>query len=82
MSDDSLLSELLDYEASSVRERTTDSEAEVSQALLNRKTIKQVEREQIVRALENSNFNITRAASALGVARSTLYRKLRDFNLR
>jgi len=82
MGDDSLLSELLDYEALSVRETTTDSEAEVSQALLNKKTIKEVEREQIVRALENSNFTITRAASALGVARSTLYRKLREYNLR
>jgi len=45
------------------------------------KTIKEREKERLVRALEYTNFNISRAASLLGVSRSTIYRKLRVFGL-
>ena len=42
----------------------------------------EVERQAIVRALKASGNNVTRAARALGINRSTLHRKLKNHNLR
>ncbi|RLA82440.1 MAG: sigma-54-dependent Fis family transcriptional regulator, partial [Deltaproteobacteria bacterium] len=52
-----------------------------SERPLHGKTIKEIERERIVKALDYTNFNISRAASLLGMSRSTLYRKMRALNL-
>ena len=43
--------------------------------------IKKIEVERLINALQECNFNISRAALKLGVSRSTLYRKIRDYNL-
>jgi transcriptional regulator of acetoin/glycerol metabolism len=39
------------------------------------------EREAIVRALSQSRGNMTRAASALGISKATLYRKVKELGL-
>ena len=44
-------------------------------------TIKERERERIIESLEHSNFNKSKAASMLGVSRSTFYRKLKVLHL-
>jgi PAS domain S-box-containing protein len=44
-------------------------------------TIKERERERIIESLEHSNFNKSKAASILGMSRSTFYRKLRVLHL-
>ena len=41
----------------------------------------QVERQALIHALEATNRNVTRAAQALGINRSTLYRKLKKYDL-
>jgi len=41
------------------------------------KTLRQRERERLERAIESSGGNLSRAARELGIARSTLYRRLR-----
>jgi DNA-binding NtrC family response regulator len=82
---DLLLIELLDHEVCCVGTGEADgagSQRDINGALLSGKTIKERERERIERALENCDLNISRTASVLGMSRSTLYRKLRVFNLR
>ena len=44
-------------------------------------SMQEAERQAIVRALEVSGSNITRAAQVLDIDRTTLYRKLRKYNL-
>jgi propionate catabolism regulator PrpR len=44
-------------------------------------TIKERERERIIESLEHCNFNKSKAASILGVSRSTFYRKLKVLDL-
>jgi len=44
-------------------------------------TIKERERKRIIDSLENCNFNKSRAASILGISRSTLYRRLKVLHL-
>jgi len=44
-------------------------------------TIKKLELEKLIEALQGCNFNITKTAAKLGMSRSTLYRKIKDFNL-
>lgn len=44
-------------------------------------TIDQAERETIRRALENNRWNIKQTAEMLGIARSTLYRKIEHYKL-
>jgi DNA-binding NtrC family response regulator len=45
------------------------------------KTLREVEREQIEVALARLRGNITDAAEVLGVAKSTLYRRLESYDL-
>ncbi len=82
---DLLLDELLDHEVCcGGRKQPSGFKAlpeDVNEDLLSAKTIKEQERQRIVRALNYSNFNISRAASLLGMSRSTLYRKLKGHNL-
>jgi len=44
-------------------------------------SLKEIERIMIARALEQTNNNISEAASLLGMSRSTLYRKIKDYDL-
>lgn len=44
-------------------------------------TIDEAEREAIKRALENNRWNIKQTAKMLGIARSTLYRKIEQHNI-
>jgi DNA-binding NtrC family response regulator len=44
-------------------------------------TLADMERQQIQRALEETGGQMTNAARLLGIAKSTLYHKLRDYNL-
>lgn len=81
---DMLLFELLDHEVCcGGRKELDDAEAlpGLSAGVLFGKTIRERERERIARALENGNLNISRAASLLGMSRSTLYRKLKVYHL-
>lgn len=44
-------------------------------------SLKEIERIMIARALEQTNNNISEAASLLGMSRSTLYRKIKEYDL-
>jgi transcriptional regulator of acetoin/glycerol metabolism len=44
-------------------------------------SVADAEREAVARALEDHDGNIVVAARALGVARTTLYRKLKEYKL-
>jgi transcriptional regulator of acetoin/glycerol metabolism len=43
--------------------------------------LEEAERRAVVEALEKSGGNITEAAELLGIARNTLYNKLRKYNI-
>jgi DNA-binding NtrC family response regulator len=43
--------------------------------------LREVERQQIVSALEQTNWHRGKTAEILGISPSTLYRRLRDYNL-
>ena len=43
--------------------------------------MQKTERDLIIRVLEENGYNRTRAAAALGINRSTLWRKMKDFNI-
>ena len=43
--------------------------------------LREVERHQILAALEQTNWHRGRTAEILGISPSTLYRRLRDYNL-
>jgi PAS domain S-box-containing protein len=81
---DVLLHDLLDHAVCYGGGRQTDSVralCDQNDGILSFKTIREREKERIARALENSNLNISRAASLLGMSRSTLYRKLKAYHL-
>lgn len=44
------------------------------------KTMDEIEKEAMIHALNTHNQNTTRAAKALGIAKSTFYRKMAEFN--
>lgn len=50
--------------------------------LIDGKTINEIEEEAIKKALEASGGNIRAAADMLGFARNTLYRKIKNYNLK
>ena len=45
-------------------------------------SLERIEREQIRRALEETTGNRDRAARMLGISRATIYRKIKEFDLR
>ncbi len=51
-----------------------------SSALAGR-NLRDVERECIVRTLQQANFNMSEASRILGVTRMTLYNKIREYGL-
>ncbi|MGE5543353.1 MAG: sigma-54 interaction domain-containing protein, partial [Bacillota bacterium] len=57
-----------------------DSKLDPSQPASNL-SIRDVERIMISQTLEQTNHNISEAAALLGMSRSTLYRKIKDYNL-
>ncbi len=50
-------------------------------SLAGEQTLAEAERAYIVQALERSSWNHTRAAEALGIGRTTLWRKLKEFDI-
>lgn len=44
--------------------------------------LEEVEKDFIINALENNNYNITRAAKELGIKRQTLQHKIKKFNIK
>ncbi len=46
----------------------------------NNRTLKEIERQTIAKALEKSNFNKRQAAKKLGISERTLYRKMKEYN--
>jgi DNA-binding NtrC family response regulator len=44
-------------------------------------SLREVERQQILAALEQTNWHRGKTAEILGISPSTLYRRLRDYNL-
>ncbi len=48
----------------------------------HQETLADLERQAIADAVERSGHNLTRAASALGIDRTTLHRKLKKHGLR
>ena len=45
-------------------------------------SLKEIEAEAILKALEQSNYNITEASKILKIGRNTLYRKMKDLHIR
>ncbi|MGB9851228.1 MAG: helix-turn-helix domain-containing protein, partial [Moorellaceae bacterium] len=54
-----------------------DSSAVGKQAL----SMKELEKRAIIQALVQTNYNVREAAAILGLGQSTLYRKIREYNL-
>jgi transcriptional regulator of acetoin/glycerol metabolism len=47
----------------------------------NTGSLRDIEKQQIIAALERTGWHRGKAADALGISPSTLYRRLRDYNL-
>ncbi|WP_341372109.1 helix-turn-helix domain-containing protein [Clostridium tetani] len=45
-------------------------------------TIRNIEREIIIEALEKYDWNRTKTSKSLGISRRTLYNKIKEFNIR
>ncbi|WDC85736.1 helix-turn-helix domain-containing protein [Caloramator sp. mosi_1] len=45
------------------------------------RTLIDVEKKHIQNTLRHFDFNVTKAAKALGIGRNTLYRKIKDLNI-
>jgi len=45
-------------------------------------TLKEIEKDTIIKALDYFNWNILKSSQALGIGRSTLYRKLKEHNIK
>lgn len=80
---DSLLDELLDHRICCHRQsevRGLEKESR-NKRRESAGTIKEREKKRIIDSLESCNFNKSRAASLLGISRSTFYRKLKGLHL-
>lgn len=64
-----------------VEEEAEKVEDSVAEAEVDRKTIKEMEREMIRKALEETGGNRRRAARMLGIGERTLYRKIKRYGL-
>jgi DNA-binding NtrC family response regulator len=60
---------------------TSASNAQSAQAQPAPTSLREVERQQILAALEQTNWHRGKTAELLGISPSTLYRRLRDYNL-
>lgn len=85
---DSLIDEFLNYELGYCEHQGKETRIDKvvpkdnEPILFTNKTIGEQQKERIIRALNQANFSVTRAASFLGMSRSTFYRKLRTFDVR
>ncbi|TVQ53456.1 MAG: sigma-54-dependent Fis family transcriptional regulator [Rhodobacteraceae bacterium] len=52
-----------------------------SDARVERGSLREAEKQAVLRALDEHRGNLSRVAEALGISRPTLYRKLRDFEI-
>jgi transcriptional regulator with PAS, ATPase and Fis domain len=59
-----------------------DSTPPLAEAVAQAYTLKDLEREYIMRVMENTSGNKTEAARILGVDRTTLYRKLEEYKVK
>ena len=60
---------------------TSDAGAQVVQGAGVTPPLREVERQQIIAALEQTGWHRGKTAEILGISPSTLYRRLRDYNL-
>jgi DNA-binding NtrC family response regulator len=67
--------------ASTAGGESTAPEGYVATAASSSSSLRDVERQQIIAALEQTNWHRGKAAEILGISPSTLYRRLRDYNL-
>jgi DNA-binding NtrC family response regulator len=44
-------------------------------------TLKEIERNQIIKVLKSTNFNIKKSAKILGISRPSIYKKIKEFNI-
>ncbi len=44
-------------------------------------TLKEIEKNQIIKALKSTNFNIKKSAKILGISRPSIYKKIKEFNI-
>ncbi|HXV81137.1 MAG TPA: helix-turn-helix domain-containing protein, partial [Candidatus Binatia bacterium] len=58
-----------------------DDRLPVAEAVAKSYTLKDLERDYIMRVMETTNGNKTEAAKILGVDRTTLYRKLEEYKV-
>ena len=47
----------------------------------NISTLKEIEKDQIVKVLESTNYNIQKSAKLLGISRPSLYKKIKDYSI-
>lgn len=56
-------------------------EKNMNNTSLNLPTLKELEKEHIIKTLNSTNNNISQTAHILGIGRNTLYRKLKEYNV-
>jgi transcriptional regulator of acetoin/glycerol metabolism len=59
-----------------------DDAAEPGSDSLSPRSLEELERAQIVRSLEGNGWNYSQTAQELGIGRTTLWRKIKKYNLR
>lgn len=70
---------VLDYDLTTTYEQSSPSDSETTRSTT--KNLSSLEQETILSALEKTGNNKTKAAEILGISRTTLWRKIKDFNL-
>ncbi|OQY21212.1 MAG: hypothetical protein B6I37_09085 [Desulfobacteraceae bacterium 4572_35.2] len=62
-------------------ELDSDSSKEDSASSVLVRPLKDMERDLLIQALEQSEGNIVQASQMLGISRNTIYRKIKEFDL-
>ena len=58
-----------------------ESEGHNDSVLINETKLSTIEKQTILRVIENNNGNITKAAKELGITRTALYRRLSKYEI-